>query len=270
MNPDTHTTTEDDSDQSTKGYIHTPRWAIGPIEDLLDDQIERHDILQMCIGGIRASVAAREYRIKYPDPKAAARTAVEIGRIEGVDRLARREIDDDFPALRSNFVTSLWSSLEAAVRLFVARWLEKAPGALEVDAIYKLKITLGDYNSLEGEDRFFYILELLEQSVSPKLKRGIGRFEEILRPFGLSGPVDDTTRRDLLELSQMRHVLMHRGGRADRRLLDVCPLAAFLGWRPCGHYRTDNRTLFSLFHALHVYSHSPRRRAFWRRYDFGP
>jgi hypothetical protein len=51
----------------------------------------------------------------------------------------------------------------------------------------------------------------------------INRFELLLEPFGLSGPVSETTKRGLFELNQVRNSLMHRAGKADRRLIEACP-----------------------------------------------
>src|SRR5262249_51191654 len=44
-----------------------------------------------------------------------------------------------------------------------------------------------------------------------------------LEPFGLSGAVPDAVQRDVFELNQVRNCLLHRAGRADRRLIDACP-----------------------------------------------
>ena len=77
--------------------------------------------------------------------------------------------------------------------------------------------------SLPHEDRPSYLLDLLEQEVASGLKLGVGRFESLLDIFGLSGAVPNFVRRYLFELSQVRNVLVHRRGIADRRLVDQCP-----------------------------------------------
>src|SRR5262249_16660591 len=135
--------------------------------------------------------------------------------------LAQREIDQEFPLLRAQAAIALWSALEACVRLFVARWLQNHKPAMEVDAIQKLRVKIEEYERLEGEDRFFYILDRLEQELSTPLRSGVIKFEAILEPFGLSGTVEQRVRRDIFELNQVRNALMHRGGFADRRLIDA-------------------------------------------------
>ena len=41
--------------------------------------------------------------------------------------------------------------------------------------------------------------------------------------LGLTGGVPTSLRRDLLELSQIRNVLVHRAGIVDKRLAEACP-----------------------------------------------
>jgi hypothetical protein len=63
----------------------------------------------------------------------------------------------------------------------------------------------------------------LDQETGGPLRNGVNRFECLLQPFGLGGKLDDRTQKVLFELSQVRHVLVHRRRFADRRLLDACP-----------------------------------------------
>jgi len=107
--------------------------------------------------------------------------------------------------------------------LFIVRWLQNYKQAMEVEAIQKLRVRIGEYERLEGEERFFYILNRLEQELSAPLKTGITRFELLLETFGLSGTVDEDVRRNLFELNQIRNILVHRSGFTDRRLVDSCP-----------------------------------------------
>ena len=80
-----------------------------------------------------------------------------------VAALAKAEVDQGFPLLHSQAVVSLWSELEDCIRTFLARWLANQPGAKEVDAVSKLRITLGDYEALDEDEPCFYITELLRK-----------------------------------------------------------------------------------------------------------
>jgi hypothetical protein len=42
----------------------------------------------------------------------------------------------------------------------------------------------------------------------------------------MSGPIEESTSKDLFEMSNVRNVLVHRSGIADRRFHERCP------WRP--------------------------------------
>lgn len=55
-----------------------------------------------------------------------------------------------------------------------------------------------------------YITKELSRSLNADFKRGVGQFEAILDAIGLAGPVDPDVRRTLLELNEVRNVLVHR------------------------------------------------------------
>jgi hypothetical protein len=107
--------------------------------------------------------------------------------------------------------------------LFLARWLRHEKRAMEIDIVQKLRIRLGEYERLDEEFRCFFIVDRIEQEVSAPLSSGVARFETLLTPFGLGGRVDESLKRDLFELSQVRNALVHRYGVADSRLVEACP-----------------------------------------------
>jgi hypothetical protein len=53
----------------------------------------------------------------------------------------------------------------------------------------------------------------------------VGRFEEPLKVLGLGGFIDDTVRDAIFRLSQVRNVLVHRAGVADRRFIEQAVFA---------------------------------------------
>lgn len=202
-----------------------PKWATKPFRDFIH-QTERLDqLLHLSMDGI--SMLRGVPKIVQALAKADGKSGEEVhDRLESAKKeaeLAHREINDGFPLLHAQTTIALWSALETAIRLFLARWLQNYKQAMEVEAIQKLRVRIVEYERLEGEDRFFYILNRLEQELATPLKTGVKRFELLLEPFGLSGPVDEDVRRNLFELNQVRNVLVHRSGVADRRLVDSCP-----------------------------------------------
>jgi hypothetical protein len=189
---------------------------IGHLSQILDMSIRGISMFQAMPQMVAAVAKARD-RSEHQD------TANKLANAEQHAAFARREIENGFPVLHANTALAVWSHLEAGVRLFLARWLEHEKTAFDLDAVQRLKVKIGEYERLQGEDRYFYIVDRLEQEVSAPLKCGINRFESVLDPFGLSGKVDADVQRDLFELNQVRNCLMHRAGRVDRRFVEACP-----------------------------------------------
>jgi len=125
--------------------------------------------------------------------------------------------------LHEQHAVALWSSLEAFIKTFVAEWLNNVEGAWQKDVVQNLKIRIGDYESLSPADKCLWIVDQIDQSVSGPLRNGINRFEALLQPFDMDGNLPDEYKKALYELSQLRHVIVHRSGKADRRLLSACP-----------------------------------------------
>jgi hypothetical protein len=204
----------------------SPEWAMQPFSDLTGDIEHLWQLLEMSIRGISMIQAVPQMVraiAKANDRTEHEETVKELAIAEKQAAFAKQELENGFPVLHANTALAIWSHLEAGIRLFLAKWLEHEEAAFEVDAIQKMKVKIGEYERLQGEDRFFYILDRLEQEMVAPLKCGVNRFESILEPFGLAGRVDAEVQRDLFELNQVRNCLMHRGGRADRRFIDACP-----------------------------------------------
>ena len=66
----------------------------------------------------------------------------------------------------------------------------------------------------------------LKQDFGVSFKPWIARLEAILETIEMSGPVRDEVKRALLELSQVRNVLVYRKGLADSKLINLCPWLA--------------------------------------------
>lgn len=230
-----------------------PPWATEPFKEFVDNTERLGNLLHLCISGISVlrgmpGIVEAIEKAEPGDPQQAA------GKLESAKKqaeLAQREVDEGFPLLRAQTVISLWSALEATIRTFLARWLENNEQALAVDPVQKLRVKIGEYEKLQGEDRYFYILDRLEQETSAPLKCGVTRFEVLLEPFGLSGAVSDEDRRNLFELNQVRNVLVHRSGVTDRRLPDACP---WLGLSPGQALRLDDAMMGRYFQSSIQYT----------------
>ena len=207
-----------------------PRWSVQPFREFVQYAERLNQLIHLSMQGIsvlRVMPRAVELVAKVDDTLSAASTKQRIQVCKQEAELAQREVDEGFPILHAQATIALWSALENAVRLFVTRWLENFTGALHVEAVQRLRVRIGEYENLDGEDRFFYIVDQLERELSAPLRSGVTRFETLLEPFQLSGPIDDSLRQNLFELNQVRNVLVHRGGKADCRLVEACPWLGF-------------------------------------------
>lgn len=209
----------------SKNYV--PGWASTPLGTFVDDQIEAGQLLQLAMSGIsvlRAMPQGLAALAKY-DPDKFGGTEGE-GHRDGVRRnaeLADREVSRDFPMLHAQAVVSLWSSLEVLIRDLLALWLQNRPETLQRDSFKRLRVRVAEYEALTTEERSAYLVEMLEQELQASLKPGAGRFECLLDAIGLGGGLPDGVRKRLLELSQIRNVLVHRRGVVDKRFTERCP-----------------------------------------------
>ncbi|HXV79024.1 MAG TPA: hypothetical protein VEG60_04020 [Candidatus Binatia bacterium] len=90
----------------------------------------------------------------------------------------------------------------------------------------------------------------MTDQVKARFKLGIGRFEAVLNQIGLGGPVDADVQRTILELSQIRHVIIHRLGKADEKLAITCP---WLNLRPGQRVRITQKQFRQFYLAFFWY-----------------
>ena len=91
----------------------------------------------------------------------------------------------------------------------------------------EVKLTVGDYQSLSKDERLRHIVVELQRSTKADLKRGIGQFSALLNAVGLDWGPNDDVRDALYYHHQLRNLIAHRGGVADRRFVEVCPTLGY-------------------------------------------
>jgi hypothetical protein len=204
-----------------------PNWATEPLETFIEDQERLERVMHLAMRGISVLRAMPQAlaALAKAEPERYQGDAAEHRKREtdNLAQLAQQEVESDHPFLHAQSAVWLWGALELLIRDLLVRWLQNQPDAFQKDPLRRLRVRLGEYESLPHEDRASYLLDLLEQDVAAGLKLGVGRFESLLDIFGLGGAVPDFVRRHIFELSQVRNVLVHRRGIADRRLVDQCP-----------------------------------------------
>ena len=157
------------------------------------------------------------------DPAVYEETLKRAGKFEA---FAENQQTLGFPYVYSLAATRLWSILEAAVTDAVL-YAMREPDRLPDDSpLLKIKGPLFQFAQADEFERSETLLELLKSLVRSRLHRGVGRLEVLLEAVGLSGGIEDIVRRTLLELCEIRNIVVHRNGRADKRLIRACPWLA--------------------------------------------
>lgn len=128
-----------------------------------------------------------------------------------------------FTYLYSLATVKLWSILEAGVDEFLLVLLTDPARLSDSRELRKLKGPLVEFATAPQTEQVQYLRDLLNQDVAAALKPGVGRFESVLAAVGFGGPVNDLARRTLLELSEVRNVILHRGAVVDTRFTERCP-----------------------------------------------
>lgn len=133
------------------------------------------------------------------------------------------EVARGFPVLHGQAVVALWGAFEVLVQDLLFELLLNEPTILKSDTFGKLRIPLAEFEALDKEQRMRLLIRELEQDLGASVKLGIGRFEAMLKKVQLGGSLPADVKRDLLELSQVRNVLVHRASIADTRFSEMCP-----------------------------------------------
>lgn len=203
-----------------------PEWITDHFTEALNSQellMQITDISARGIGVLRGMPrivkVLADVEGKSDDPNSVKR----LERAQKEAELACTEVEKDFPVLHGLAVVGLWSWMEHFVKGFTALWLTHRRDALDVPAVQKLRVRLGEYLQLQKAEQAQFLVELLEQELASPLKRGAARFESLLQPFELSFQLPDGCGQTLFELQQVRNAIAHRNGRADRRLRSDCP-----------------------------------------------
>jgi hypothetical protein len=143
------------------------RWATQSFHETHRHIHELNEILHLSLTGVerlrampRVVEVLEKIRVRLgEDPEDDAAQSREAA--TRLAELAEREVDRGFPLLHAQATITLWSYTEDLVRTFLATWLRNKPEARHLDEIRKLKISLGEYEALDEDDRCQLILDLL-------------------------------------------------------------------------------------------------------------
>jgi hypothetical protein len=147
----------------------------------------------------------------------------QLHRIQARADAAKQEVEDRFPFMHTQALVSLWSYAEDCLYGTLVNWIANEPTALQKDhvedKVLKIKIDLAMYETLDRMGRAEYLVDQLK----PVSQRGVNQFENLLEAFKFKGNVEKDVKDTIYEMQQVRNVVAHRSGLADKKLLDTCP-----------------------------------------------
>ncbi|MFD2163676.1 hypothetical protein ACFSJU_14800 [Paradesertivirga mongoliensis] len=197
------------------------------LTDLLDDVNKLQNMATVVVVGLGLNQ-------KFPGLVEALK-GINIDHNQGEDfeeiinrhaKLAEEEEDQGYPFLYSQASIMLYSNLEACIKRIVITYF-RHNNLTEIKEVSNLKITVAEYYNLDDDDRYDYLFQQYEKSITIGIQYGVTRFESLLKPIGLSGPMTEEVSKTIFELSQIRNVLLHRGSIADRHFIKSCPWVAY-------------------------------------------
>jgi hypothetical protein len=147
----------------------------------------------------------------------------DFKRAESLQSFAEQELTAGFPHLYQLASVRLWTIVETFVGGELLNVIMDHPEIRNLPIIRKMKGPLIDFNESSEAQQAETLLSLLSDELGARFRRGVGRFETIFEAIGLGGPIDDEVRRLIFELSEVRNVVVHRGGIVDPRFAHNCP-----------------------------------------------
>ena len=230
-----------------------PKWSVQAFRDFLDHQDRLMKVLELSRHGIRVSTTTPEI-IKFlaegKGTESEPSVVKEIDRAKSMADFAQNEIDNDFPVLHSQAVVSLWGSLETLALTVVSDWITNKPEILRQEPWRNLKVKVGEYETFDAEQKASHLASSIDQVLSGPMMGGVTRFESLLETVGLKGGVSEEVRRGLWELHQIRNIIVHKRGKADRKMCEACP---WLGLIPGSEVSVTTQTYHEYSVTVHKY-----------------
>jgi hypothetical protein len=163
---------------------------------------------------------------------------------------SEEQLSNDLGYVDQLVAVRLWALIESTVDGFAWHLLRHTPRGSLSDSVRKISGPIFEFLEADEDSRAEYLLAALKQEVRSSLKVGVGRFEAVLDALGYAGEVHPAVRKTILELSEIRHCIVHRGAKADRKLIARCP---WLGLSPHQQLPVGRENILRYFDAAHWY-----------------
>ncbi len=167
-----------------------------------------------------------------------------------MDKYLDRELAENHSYLYNQLLVVIWSVTEAKIDDVIVSYVLAVPKILKKDIFANLKCTIGDMVGVPSRQRVRSALRLYRESKNATFKKGMARFELLLDAVGLGGSVPQDVTRRFIEISEIRHNLVHRNGVIDNKLAAACPWLKL----PVNHIiRLDREYLIEFMSAIKFY-----------------
>src|SRR5690606_2128740 len=114
-----------------------PEWSVAPIRNIVNQIHRQGQLLDICRSGISILRGTPKLIEVLSKIHVAGEPNTKLEQAQKEAELAQREVDEGFPLLVSQATVTLWSTLEAGIRLLVVRWMQNQPNSLQNEAIQK-------------------------------------------------------------------------------------------------------------------------------------
>jgi hypothetical protein len=206
-----------------------PDYAFKPLRRCLDAIFITNNLLHLSVNGLRIILNKPKMVQRLIDLSIAAGKEVtaemnsDLKNATEDAAFVMNERANDFPLLHAYTFVGQWGALESAIEDMLVGILVHEAKILEKDDFTKIKIPLSKYEVLDKEERMRFLLSEVQRTQNSGIAQGVNTFENVLKVFDLSGPVEEDLRTGLWEMNHVRNVLVHRDARADLRLVQACP-----------------------------------------------
>jgi hypothetical protein len=159
-----------------------------------------------------------------PKPKRThARHWSDIYGITNLDNYLTKELEENHCHLYNQLLITLWAITEAKIDDVILSYVLAVPSVLKKEAFTNLKCTIGDMLGGTTRHKARLALRLYRESKGGAFKRGAERFNLMLDVVGLGGGIPTKVSQHFIEMSEIRHNLVHRNGVIDKKLALACP-----------------------------------------------
>ena len=206
------------------------KWSAAPFSSCFQYIDETNRILDLTVDGLlhlrQLPTVERALSPLLRDAitnELSAENASRLRYAEERAKFAEAEISCEFPTLHAHALVSIWASLDSLIVELARAWLVNVPESLDRPELAKIRVPLSTYHALDADGRADLLVEEIARTFGAGVRGGPEKFETILAALGLGGAVDAELKKGLIELGQVRNVLVHRAGVIDRRFKATCP-----------------------------------------------